>query len=42
MGDLKHVGYTGWLSLEDFSPQSTELKLAEDLKYLRQLAAGVK
>lgn len=39
LADLKQVGYEGWLSLEDFSLGSTEEKLRDDLKYLKQLEA---
>lgn len=39
IGDLKSVGYEGWLSMEDFFEQPVEKKLEEDARYLRQLLA---
>lgn len=35
--DLKAVGYEGYLSFEDFSDISTEVKLSENIKYLKSL-----
>jgi len=34
---LRKVGYTGWLSLEDFAPGGTQTKLTEGLAYLRAI-----
>lgn len=40
MGDLKTVGYEGYLSFEDFSDIPTEKKLAENIEYLKSLEYG--
>ncbi len=34
---LDRVGYTGWLSLEDFAPGDTRKKLADGIAYLRSI-----
>ena len=36
---LNNVGYTGWLSVEDFAPGDTKSKLAQDLQYLKSIEA---
>ena len=36
---LRSSGYDGWISLEDFVPGDTEVKLRDNLAYLQQLLA---
>jgi len=37
---LRRVGYTGWLSFEDFGPGGTVQKLGEDLAYMRSIESA--
>ena len=37
VADLRAVGYDGYLTIEDFSPRDTDLKLREGTAYLRHL-----
>lgn len=37
IGDLKSVGYTGWLSMEDFNQTPIARRLEEDIQYIRSL-----
>ena len=37
VADFKHVGYSGWLSLEEFGPGEDEAKLRDQGAYLRTL-----
>ncbi len=39
MADLEAVGYSGFVSIEDFRPMDHERKLAPQLAYLKRLAA---
>jgi sugar phosphate isomerase/epimerase len=38
--DFRHVGYQGWLSLEDFTPGDDETKIREQGAWLKSLASG--
>jgi len=38
--DFRHVGYGGWLSLEDFSPGDDEAKIREQGAWLKSLGVG--
>ncbi len=40
LADLRHVGYAGWLSLEDFSPGDDRDKISSQGAWLRALGAG--
>ena len=40
LDDFRHVGYEGWLSLEDFSPGDDETKLREQCAWLKSLGIG--
>lgn len=40
IGDLKAVGYNGFISLEDFRPIDTRQKLEEGIGYLKRLVGG--
>ena len=38
--DLKDVGYSGYISLEEFGPGDDEQKIADQGAYLRRLIGG--
>lgn len=38
---VNHVGFNGWLSLEDFSTGDTRAKLADGLSYLKEIEAEI-